>query len=379
MNVTLVLLLGGLWLASADESPSTTKPAATLLYLVPTRPNGLDPRALVGTVALYTKDLHLSVQTTPDDVTAPTPADIDRLAALVQARGASLAVWCAPADDGRTIKLFSVDARGTLGKGVANVAGLHGPDVNRAIALTVRALLAPPGTTNGPPAESPGPKDAGPPGDGQAGRRAPPAPPTAVPPAPPPQPALSPRASEVAAGAAAPVPATAIEWGAVVEYCVAWPTQAAGPHQALALQAIADLGARRSFEVVVGLELAQPVRQSTAAGSGSLFDLPLRLGGRLMRDGERSRTGIGAFGTVHLLSASATSTSGPTVDSLTAAGGAGLEVLLRARAVWRLSWEARLWAERWIPRTWFMQDQQVAVETGGYALGLALGAAFSRP
>jgi hypothetical protein len=165
----------------------------------------------------------------------------------------------------------------------------------------------------------------------------------------------------------------------MVEYCVAWPTQAATPHQALALQAIGDLGAERLYELVAGVDLALPARRSTATGSASLFDLPVRLGGRRMLGTGRPRVGIGIFGAVHLLSASATSTSRGTVDTFTAAGGAGLEVLVRGAALWRFAWEARLWAERLVPRTWFMADQQVAIETGGYAIGLALGAGFARP
>jgi hypothetical protein len=414
MNAAFLLLVSWPWVASAEGMPDADSHPRAILYLIPTRPSGLDAHALADTIALYTRDLNLTVQTAPDDVTSPTPAEVDRLTTLLQARAASVALWCVPADDGRSVRLYAVDAQGVASKGVANVTGLRGPDINRAIALNLRAMVAPVASPGGRSTETEAPRDAArspvPATGGETARPPPPAsPPASVSPAtaanraaqasqadsgpssmaqgvtPSPTAATpAPRSSGTAradafANAASPVTRSRLAMGAVVEYCLAWPTQATAPHQVLALQVIGDLGADRGFEVVAGLDLARPVRRTTATGSASLFDLPLRLGGRWMLNAASPRLGIGLFGTVHLLSASATSTSRGTVDSFTAGGGAGLDVLVRGGALWRLSWEARLWAERWIPRTWFMVDQEVAIETGGYAIGLALGAGFLGP
>src|SRR6185295_15232005 len=92
-------------------------------------------------------------------------------------------------------------------------------------------------------------------------------------------------------------------------------------------------------------------------------------------------TGLGVFGALHLLAASATASSGGAqANTFTAAGGGGLEALARGptpRALsLPLSWEIRAWAEGLAPRTWFLVGGKPAVETGRYAFGVGLGLAF---
>jgi hypothetical protein len=400
MHVVVLLLASRLWLASIDESTNAARSAETILYLVPTGPSGIDSRALADAVALYTRDLQLSVQQTQDDVSVPTAAAIERVTASLRARHARLAFWCVLAEDGRTVMLYTLDARGAAVTDAVNVAGLRGPDVHRAIALNLRGILTPSDGGNGRPSESLAAASAASAGDDHFHRRAPSSVPhstgaavaseskdrtsprdepagdrTAAGRAPPHPPTVG-AVAEVPATPQAPVAQSALGMAAVVGYCMAWAPGAAGPHQALALQAIGDIGQTHPIEILAGVELALPERRTTAAGAASLVDLPLRLGARLMLRTSQLVTGAGIFSTVHLLSASVTSASGATADTFTAAGGGGIEVLTRGPAPWRFSWEIRIWAEKWIPRTWFLVDGKSAVETNGYAIGLGLGAVF---
>jgi hypothetical protein len=243
-----------------------------------------------------------------------------------------------------------VDARALVRTDVVNVAGLRGPDLHRAVALELRAVLTP-----------------------ENNRRAP-----------------APVTSEIApaAGVASPVvvPATAPEprrapalaLAAGVGYAASWTpgADAASTRAALALRATAALGRKERVELLAGVDLPLAVEGTVAAGSISLRDVPLRMGGRLRWRAARFVMGVGAFGAVHLLFASARSSAGAHDNSRTAAGGGGVEALVRGPLVGPLSWEIRGFAEGMAPRTRFLVGGTPAIETGRYAMGGGLGLTF---
>ena len=147
MGVLALVLLGTLPLAvGQDPSAAPSPPHAPdqILFLTPSRPNGLEVRPLVDAVSTYTHDLGLSVKTVEDDTGAPVPADVERLAALVRARRALVAIWCVPSTDGSAaVDLYAAFASGTVRREVVHLTGPQGPDFDRAMALKVRAMLAP--------------------------------------------------------------------------------------------------------------------------------------------------------------------------------------------------------------------------------------------
>jgi len=229
---------------------------------------------------------------------------------------------------------------------------LQGPDLHRTVALQLRALLTPEGSRSAP-ASVPG---------------------------------ISPTPTPLAAAAAAPavVPATApephgsstLDLAAGVGYAVSWAPGAASPRHALALRATTALGRKRAAELVAGVDLAPAAEGRAAPGTVSLRDLPLRVGGRLRWRAARLIAAVGLFGAVHLLLASATSSGGASVGSFTAAGGGGLEALVRGPLLGLVSWEVRGFAEGTVPRTRFLVGGTPAIETGRYAMGLGLGLTF---
>ena len=111
-------------------------------------PGALDGAALLEAVSVYTRDLSLWRRAPATDVPPPTPAwrdaGVDAAAgAAIRAHGARLGFWCEPATDfARTTTLIIVDGQGRLEVRVVDSAGLDGPELYRAIALKLRAVLA---------------------------------------------------------------------------------------------------------------------------------------------------------------------------------------------------------------------------------------------
>ena len=387
MHALLLIFASRLWIeamrtwAAAEPPPAPARaPDDVILYLVPSRPNGVDARALADAVALYTRDLMLTVKIVPNEGPPASPAENEHLAAMVRSWRARFAFWCVPSPDGRTIGLHSIDARGSDRQDVIDVTGLEGPDRDRAVALKVRSMLPLPPRV---PESATAPATTTPPPP-RATERLPEMGAIAAAAAP----AVDASVSGPAAAATAVIVEPATETpvtshlAAALEYCLSTGPAAASPRQSLALSVIADFPRfaaparserperRESVEIFTTVEVSLPMNRSV-----SLYDLPLRAGGRFMYGVGRVVAGVGLFGTAHLLWASA-STGGSDAHTFALAGGGGLEVLARGRLAGRLSWQVRPWAEIIVPRTVFLVDGASGRETGKYAAGLGLGLAY---
>jgi hypothetical protein len=346
----LPLLLATQLVLVADEEPP--RAGDLVLFLAPAEPEGLDVRALLDAVAIYTRDLGARVQLLPELPPAPATTFRARALALLRARAARLAFWCAPGADNRSIGLRSLDAQGILRAEVVAGSGPEGPDLHRAIALKLRAILT-----------------------GDESQAPPPAPDPAPPPA-----ETAPAASSVQAVPAISVaeahrPAPAARGlGLAVEYAVS-SSPARAVQNGLALEG--SFRAGRGLEVALAAGVALGPESSVPAGTLSLYDVPLRLGARYVRPGSRLAVGGGLYGTAHILAARASSPDGRRDGDVGAAGGAGIEALARSPGLGWLALELRLYAEALMPRTRFLVGGTPALETGVWTAGATMGVRFS--
>jgi hypothetical protein len=376
-NLPLTLLL----VALGGAAPSTTPPmpaapatgVPVLLWLGPFEAAALDGRALIEAVAVYTRDLNLETRTAAD-VPLPSPAaraawrDAAAAAAL-RAHGARLGFWCEPSADGRTITLLTVDTDGKLEARLVESAGLGGPELNRAIALKLRAVLA---ATIGPDVVA-------------VDKRTEAAPPAPAPPTPPPSTPPPTTTREAATNASAtaslvaPAPAvtspgpSAIAAGrffGALGYRLSLPLGAGGFQQGIA----GELGARlgRAAELALGLAIENHVTDGADGESTSVFDLPVAIEARWVRRRARLAWGAGGFAALHLLWASA---SAPDMaqSAFDIGGSVGAVALVRGALGGGVAAEARLYAELAVPATTYWVGQTRTVELGSrVGLGLSL-------
>jgi hypothetical protein len=262
--------------------------------------------------------------------------------------------------DAEVASLTVVAPDGQLEVHLVERTGAHEAELHRAIALKLRSVLT--GTATPEPAVRV-----------PAQPVVPPAPP---PPAPPPR---APAATVVRAPPPAPSPAPGSRLFASVGYRVSTPIDAASPRHALAIDGALALG--RQFEIDAGTEVAPRRTQRLTDGGGtdtlSIFDWPITVGARLVRRGPRFSFGGGLFAACHLLWATATADDGQ-ASSFTAMGGAGADVIGRARLAPGLAAELRLYAEIPVPTTGYTVRGTPAVDVGARA-GAGLGLAFPAP
>ena len=383
--LALLLTVGTAFLASEDGLPKPNAAPDLVLLVTPAEKAGVAPQALLDSVAIYTRDLRVRVQLVRDDAIAseassPSGAR-DAAAALLRTRGARLAFWLLPGAESRSLALFVLDARGVLRKDLVSGAGPHqggspsgdagAEDLNRAVALKLRAILT---GDDGPPERA--------------------SPPAAGPPEATPKPAVRPVAStppkspaptndaSIAIGKATP-PARlqttpALSWQGIFGAAGYRLSRASGSmptRQSVALHALAAFD--WPVEIDLGVDLAPAREQSVSAGTIAVRDIPVRLGGRFAYRGRRVLAGIGAFGALHILSASASSPDGRQ-DSSNFAGGLGVEAVVRGALPGGLPvlWEARAWGERLMTRTRFLIAGNPASDTGTVGMGVGLGVAF---
>jgi hypothetical protein len=350
-------------------SPPTAAGDPVVLWLGSFEPGALDGAALLEAVSVYTRDLSLETRTATD-VPPPTPAargaGVDAAAgAAVRAHGARLGFWCEPATDARTITLIIVDGEGRLEVRQVDSAGLDGPELYRAIALKLRAVLA---ATIGPEAAAiPG-----------APPRAPsPMPTVVVSPSSPAPPAVD---SVAAGGAGTAVVAAARprtrgseRFFGALGYRVSTPVGSGAIQQGAAAEAGARLG--RAAELALGLAIETRATGSAGVGTVSLFDLPIDLEARWVRRGPRLGWGGGAFAAVHLLWATATASTGAQQASFDLGGGVGVAALVRGPLGPGVAAEARLYAELPLPSTSYWVQGSSVLELGA-RLGLGLSLVF---
>jgi hypothetical protein len=351
-------------------APPATANDPVVLWLGPFGSGALDGAALLEAVSVYTRDLSLETRTATD-VSPPTPAARDAgvdagAGAAIRAHGARLGFWCEPAPDAQTTALIIVDGEGRLEVRVVDSAGLDGPELHRAIALKLRAVLA---ATIGPDAaaisgEAPRATSA-------SGKPALVVPPSAS--------ATAPADSGARGGAGvvavAVVPPAARGPGrifAALGYRVSTSLGSGAVQQGAAGEAGARLG--RAVELALGAALETRANGNVSAGTVSLFDLPIDVGARWVRRGPgRLSWGGGPFAAVHLSWATATASTGARQTSFDLGGGVGVAALVRGALGQGIAGEARLYTELPLPSTtYWVQGTPVLDRGARVGLGLSL-------
>ena len=364
-------------LLGVGPPPSTTAGDPVVLWLGPFASGALDDAALLEAVSVYTRDLSLETRSATD-VSPPTPAaraaGVDAAAgASIRAHGARLGFWCEPAPDARTTALIIVDGEGRLEVSVVDSAGLDGPELYRAIALKLRAVLA---ATIGPEvAAIPG---AAPRASSSSSSS--PAPAAAVAPpagaAGPGDAAARGGAGAVVVTAAPPVPSRPARFFAALGYRVSTPLGAGSIQQGAAAEGGAHLG--RAVELALGAALETRAMASSGAGTVSLFDLPIEVEARWIGRGRglpRLSWGGGAFAAVHLSWATATAATGAQQTSFDLEGGLGVAALVRGALGGGIAGEARLYTELPLPSTTYWVQGAPVLDRGA-RVGLGLGLVF---
>ena len=353
-------------------SPPPTAGDPVVLWLGPFDSGALDGGALLEAVSVYTRDLSLEPRTATD-VSPPTPAaraaGVDATAgAAIRAHGARLGFWCEPAPDAKTTTLIIVDGEGRLEVHVVDSAGLGGPELYRAIALKLRAVLA---ATIGPEAATI---------SGAAPHSLPSSPvPAAVVPASadaaaPTDAAAHGGAGGVVVAAASPVIDGPGRFFAALGYRISTPLGSGAIQQGAAAEAGAHLG--RAVELALGAAIETRATASLGGGTISLFDLPLDVEARWVRRGPRlSRFswGGGVFAAAHLSWATATAAPGVQQTSFNLGGGVGVSALVRAALGRGLAGEARIYTELPLPSTTYWVKGTPVLDRGArVGLGLSL-------
>ena len=301
---------------------------------------------------------------TATDVPLPTPAaraaGLDAAAgAAIRAHGARLGFWCEPAPDAKATSLVIIDGQGRLAVRAVDSAGLDGPELYRAIALKLRAVLA---STIGP--EAAAMSGAAPGAPSSAGA------PTVVVPA-------SASATAAADGRASPgVVAVAVppvdrrpgRFFAGLGYRISTPFGSRSIQQGVATEAGAHLG--QAIELTLGTAIETRLTASSSAGTVSVFDLPIDVEARWDHPGPRlsglSRWswGGGAFAAVHLSWATATASTGGQQTSFDLGGGVGVAALVRGALGDGIAGEARLYCELPLPSTTYWVQGAPILDVG---------------
>jgi hypothetical protein len=328
-------------LQGSAAAPAGDRDQTVVLWFRSEEAATIDTRALLDAVAIYTRDLGLTVRAAAEPRAVPGDAASAREASVVlRAQGARLGFWCEMRAGADVAVLTVVGGDGHLELHLVERTGAHEAELYRAIGLKLRSVLT--GTA------------------------------IPEPPRPPPPAALVPVVPTVAA-AAAPPPST--HPFATVGYQLSTPVASASARHALAIDGALPVG--RLLEIAVGTELGPRLEQAANGDRLSLFDWPITAGVRVVRSGARTSFGGGVFAAVHLLWASATSGAGARDSSFTGAAGGGVEVLARFRLTGALAGQVRAYVEVPLPTTRYQLDgtEVAAVSTrAGLGLGLALPA-----
>jgi hypothetical protein len=362
-----------LLIALAGAAPSSAAGNPVLLWLGPFDAGGLDGAALLEAVSVYTRDLSLETRTATG-VAPPAPAaraaGRDPAAgAALRARGARLGFWCEPAADGKTTSLIIVDGDGRLELRVVDGAG-PGPELYRAIALKLRALLA---ASIGPEAR-PAPVEA--PTLTAPEATAPPTVP-AVPPALISVPPISSPGGASATIVTAPPAPESGRFFAALGYRISAPLGSGSLQQGATGEAGARLG--RAGEVALGVAVETHATDSAAIGTVSVFDLPVDVVARLIHRGQRVSWGGGGFVAAHFLWAMANGYQGSRQSTFDVGSSAGLEALARGALGSGVRAEARLYAELPVPPTYYWIGPTTQVLEVGPRIGLGLALVFPSP
>jgi hypothetical protein len=345
--------LAALVVLQAPAAPTTAAPGdQTILWFRSADAPTIDARALLDAVAVYTRDLGLTVRAAAEP--APVPADARSArdaATALRAQAARLGFWCEmrPGADVAVLTVVGADAH--LELHLVERTGAHEAELYRAIGLKLRSVLTGTAVPEPPPAP----------------RAPPPAVPAPEPPATPPT---------IGARAEPATPSPARRPFLSLGYRFSSPVDDASPRHALAIDGALPLG--RFVEIDAGTELAPRRADTVDTDTISIFDWPIIAGARVVRRSGRATLGGGLFAALHLLWASANGGDGMTQSAFTAAGGAGAELLGRLHLTGALAAELRVYAEVPVPTTHFSLRGHQAVDMGARA-GAGLSLAFPAP
>jgi hypothetical protein len=355
-------------------APPTAAGDPVVLWLGPFESSALDSAALLEAVSVYTRDLSLETRTATD-VPLPTPAarlaGVDAAAgAAIRAHGARVGFWCEPGPDATTTALIIVDRQGHLAVRTVASAGLDGPELYRAVALKLRAVLA---ATIGPEAAAISGEAPGPPASSAAPAVVVPASTSAATVADP----AGRGGVAVIAAAAPPVERGRGRFFVAAGYRISTPLRSGAIQQGIAAEAGAHLG--QALELTLGTAIETRLTASSSAGTVSLFDLPIDVEARWVHGGPRlsglSRVswGGGAFAAIHLSWATATASTGGQQTSFDLGGAVGIAALMRGALGRGIAGQARLYAELPLPSTTYWVQGAPVLDVGArVGLGLSL-------
>jgi len=334
-------------LLALQAPPAGDHDQAVVLWFRSNDAPTIDARALMDAVAVYTRDLGMSLRAAADPLPVPSDAPSAReAAAALHAQGARLGFWCEMRPGADVAVLTVVGGDGHLELHLVEHTGAHEAELYRAIGLKLRSVLT--GTAIPEPPRAP-----------------PPAPPAATPPA-----------ASVPMLTAQAAPPPSMRPFVSIGYRLSTPVASASARHALVIDAALPVG--RFLEIAAGTELAPRLEQTANGDRLSLFDWPITAGARIVRHGGRMSFGGGVFAAVHLLWASATGGAGEQESSFTAAGGGGVEALARYRLSGGLAGELRASVEVPLPTTRYQLNGTDAAAVSTRA-GLSLGLAFPAP
>ncbi len=349
--------------------------AQAIVFLGGARP-ALDDARLLDAVAVYTRDLRLEVHrrpgAAPGEVTAQT---LGAVVALVRGEQARLAFWYVVRPAGDTV-LYAVGLDGERPLVSAlPVAGGPGPELDRALALKLRAILT--GAADSEPRiATPEPVvEVGPAVKPEISPR------PEVTPEPSPSPSPSPSTSAVPSPSPSPAAAASSSagrsWLGAAGYWLTVPASGDFVRHGVALEAARRL--RGAFEVHAGLEVSTGAELVGDTGIGTLSDLPVRVGARVLFRRGRVTVGLGPVASLHVLSASGLAREGGEGEALRFGGGLGGELLARVGLRGHMSADLRLLVERTLPHTRFLIQGAPVLDQGAVLFGVGLGLSFGVP
>jgi hypothetical protein len=356
----------GLVLLSLAVAAQARAGARTLILLHGTQPAAEDA-ALAQAVTIYSRDLDYEVQRSGDVVPEITPEGLGRVVAFVRQSGARMAFWAesraaTPPRKNEAVLYAVGNVNGRIAINALRVRGVVGPELDRALALKVRAVLT--GAADVEPNEPlPPPK-------------LPPPPPVAAPAANPP-PRIVYVNVPVPTPTTPPPPAPRPRFRLAADYRLTLPQNPALLRHGVYVDASLPLG--RFVELFLGVDVATAPAQQIAAGLASLFDLPLRLGLRARLERGRWRFLLGAVASLHVLSATAVGFDGTRGDATRLSAGLGGELDVQARLTEHMSADLRFLAEGLVPDERFQLHGALAIDAGGALFGLGAGLSFSAP
>lgn len=337
----------------------------TLVFLTSSEP-ALDDRAVAEAVTIYTRDLGLVLEPrlgAPGEVTSQS---LGMVIAMARSTDARLIFWYRVRSEGgeSVVVLYGIASDGVHQTVHAlRVVGASPREVYRVLALKVRAVLT---GADDIEAHEPTPEPAMPAAPERSARVS----------------AARPAVASATTGAG---PAARVERAAphraraqvAVGYVATLPLDSALARHGIAVDAALQLGAH--WELHLGVEVSSPASETNAAGSATLVDVPLRLGGRIRIERGRFTFAIGPLLSSHLLSLAATGADGSHGSAFAAELGLGGDLVGRLRLTDHVAMELRFWAEELLPDIHTQLHGVPTLEAGGLVFGLVAGARFAIP